>query len=638
MLFRSITRARAVVRPAFAIGGGVALSLAAGCASPLAERSEEELRRSIIRSAERELAEAGGAPEQRTLTRESLANELEIRPEHLEEIDNDYNPQRYFLDGAAVGADNAVDQVSSLLSEDLYGRPQRVVALGLERAVHSAVRRNLALEEARLAPAISEAQAVAAEAAFDWVFFTNLNWTDLDEPSSGAGFLNLSSVTTSQQSVNSTTGLRKQLETGGSFSIQQELVYTDIRASAFGVLPSPNPASAVNYTVALDQPLLRGFGSDVALAQVRLARNAERTAISGLRQTLIETVTEAEQAYWELVRAHRQLVIAAKLLERGEAVRDDIKVRRILDAIQAQVADAIATVESRRGDVLRAQTALRRASDRLKLIINDPDLPVGSEVLLIPTDLAVDEPISYSLVDAIDSAIDNRPELDQAVLRIDDASIREVVADNNRLPSLDFRASATLHGFEDSFDEAYGNSFDNEFLDDFILGLFFEQPIGNRAGEAGFRQRRLERLRSVVGYRRTVQNVVLDVKNALDNVVTNYKLIEQAKTSRIAAAEALRTLGVEKRLTDRGFTVERLDLEFSQQDQLAAAERAEIAALIDYNTSIAELHRAMGTALERNRIEFVVPDANQLERGEWAVDYDVTPRQEAGPVTDPSMP
>jgi outer membrane protein TolC len=155
--------------------------------------------------------------------------------------------------------------------------------------------------------------------------------------------------------------------------------------------------------------------------------------------------------------------------------------------------------------------------------------------------------------------------------------------------------------------------------------LLFEQPIGNRGPEANFRQRRLERLRGVVTYQRVVQDVVLDVKNALDNVVTNYRLIAQAKTSRIAAAEALRTLQVEKQLTDLGYSVERLAVEFTQQEALAAAERAEVLALINYNTAVAELHRAMGTTLARNRINFVVPDANQLTPDERAMNYRVAP-------------
>ncbi|HHN78042.1 MAG TPA: TolC family protein, partial [Phycisphaerales bacterium] len=263
--------------------------------------------------------------------------------------------------------------------------------------------------------------------------------------------------------------------------------------------------------------------------------------------------------------------------------------------------------------VLKAQRALRRASDRLKLLMNDPTLPVGSERLLLPTDDALDEPLAYSLVDEIETAIEHRPEVDTALLDIDDASIRSVVAENGVLPRLDLRVQAAMRGLEEYAGRAYGEIAQNEFLDDFLVGLFFEQPVGNRGPEAEYRRRRLERMRSVIAYRRVVQGIVLEVKNALDDVVTNYRLIDQARAGRIAAAESVRTLLVEKKLTNTGYTVERLNVELTRQDALAAAERAEVRALIDYNTAIARLHRATGTTLERNRINFVVPDTNQLE-------------------------
>ena len=46
-------------------------------------------------------------------------------------------------------------------------------------------------------------------------------------------------------------------------------------------------------------------------------------------------------------------------------------------------------------------------------------------------------------------------------------------------------------------------------------------------------------------------------------------------------------------------------------ERLAQAERDEVAALTDYNISIAELHAALGTALERNKIDFKVPEVDE---------------------------
>lgn len=595
------------------------LALGVGCRGPVSAESEDSLRETVRRSLEIEIEKLDAERSARLLERDSASRALDIKPEYLAEIERSYNPLSY-----PTGAEKR-----AILGEDLVGNPPKTVAVGLRRAVRSTVERNLLIQDATLGPAISEASLTAAESAFDWVFFSDLTWTDRDTPRAAPGFIpGLNQVRDSLQSVQSSTGFRRSLVTGGQFSASNDIVYSDLRATSFGVLPNPNPGTSVSLNFQLDQPLLRGFGSDVGLASVRLSRNAERTAIATLKSSLIATVTETESAYWDLVRAYRELSIVQAQLERGIGVRDDIKARLVLDAVQAQVADAVATVESRKGDLLTAQRSMRRASDRLKALMNDPEFPVGSELLLIPSDHAIDEPIMLSLVEEIRTAVENRPEIDTALLAIDDASIRETVAENGLLPQLDLQAQVSLLGFDQYGDRAYSEIADNEFLDEFVLGLFFEQPIGNRGPEAEFRRRRLERMRTVVAYRRAVQDTVLAVKNAVDDVKTNYRLIEQARASRVAAAEALRTLLVEKELTDRGYTVERLDLELSQQDGLAASERAEVQALIDYNRAIARLAEATGTTLERNRINFVVPDANQIEARERAVSLTAARRGE----------
>lgn len=597
--------------PATALSVGAAGLTLLGCSGPVADRGAADLRHAVLDSLQREIAPIEAERARRTTTRESAAGGLEIRPDYLEEIDRNYNPEHYYADTGGP------DRVSGLLADDLLGQPQKTVSIGLRHAVRSAIDRNLSAQEATLGPAISEATVASAEAAFDWVFYSNLTWQDLDTPQSGPGFIpGLTKTTNASQSVDSASGLRRSMVTGGTFSVENELIYTDQRQSGFGSLPAINPSSSVALTFQFDQPLLQGAGADVGLAQVRIARNAERGSIATLKSQLMQVVTDTETAYWDLVRAHRELIISSKLLERGVEVREDIKARRVLDAVQAQVADAVATVERRKGDVLRARRGLRRASDRLKSLMNAPDLPVGSELLLLPSDSAIDEPVEYSLVDELETAVSKRPEIDQALLAIDDASIRETVANNGTLPSLDLRAQAALRGFDEYAGRAYGGLGRNEFIDEFLFGLFFEQPIGNRGPEAEYRRRRLERMRSTISYRKAVQTVVLDVKNALDDVVTNYKLIEQARASRIAAAESVRTLLVEKELTNAGYSVERLNVEFTRQEALASAERAEVQALIDYNTAIARLHQATGTALERNRINFVVPDLNQIENDE----------------------
>ncbi len=604
-----------------------AVATLAGCSSSkLARETDAELRRSMLNALQREIADAERSEEPRRLGRPAPDTaKLEIRPEHLELIEEKFSTD---ADAARLRESTGAGEnlAAALAGSNLMGQPTQTATVSLDRAVQTAVANNLSAEFARYTPAINQATIVEAEAAFDWLFFGSAAWQDSSIPQASQGFGGSSGVIrNNSEGFTGGLGISRNLTTGGSLSLQHTLGNENIESSFFGGSPTPNPAYSANFEVELNQPLLRGFGDTVSLANIRLARNAERSSVADLRSELIGTITQTERAYWTLVQAYRELIIYTGLLERGEQVRDDIIARRVQDARQAQVADAVARVERRRGDVLRARQNLRRASDTLKRLVNDPALPVGSETLLVPSDISPAEEITVSLLDAITTAVAERPELDQALLSIDDSEIRERVARNARLPRLDLQARARLLGLDDSFDSAYDDSVATRFVDDWLIGAAFEQPIGNRAGEAAFRRARLQRMQSVVGYRNAVQAVVLEVKSALDAVITSHDLIEQSELSRIAQGEALRSLGVEKELTNLGYTVERLNLELNQQESLAQAQIAESRAVIDFNIALADLYAAMGTALERARIDLIVPDANQLEPGESPMDYAVDP-------------
>ena len=595
-----------------------------GCRSPFEKSTEQQLKNAMVHSVQREVDAArmgdGSDPQPIELSTKTDLSKLEIRDDHLAQIQSEFSTEGYSeqLQSSSPG----IDPISSLIGTDLLGRQTVLVPVSLQGAVQASVSGNVDVEFAQYAPAISQAELVQAEAAFDWTLYGSVQGRDSIIPQTGAAGLGTGAVVRPESDAASANlGVRRTLTTGGSLSVEHELGYTNVESSFFGAA-APNPSNASNFVLGYEQPLLDGFGRDRVLSGVYLARNAERSAVAGLKSQLIESASDTERAYWQLVYAYKQVIIRAKLLDRGIEVRDDIKARRVQDARQAQVADAVARVERRRSDLLTAKTALRNASDNLKRLMNDDRMPVGSEILLVPGDASIAETISISLLDAIDSGIMHRPEIEQSILSIDDSTIRENVARNARLPMLNLTAQARLLGLDDSISDGYNDSINNRFVDDWLVGLTFEQPIGNRAGEAGFRQARLERMQSIVGYRRTVQGIVLEVKNALNAVVTNHALISQTTLSRVAQGEALRALIVEKELTNAGYSVERLNLELNQQESLASAEISEALALVNYNSAMVDLHQAMGTTLDRNRIDFIVPDVNQLNPGESVAEFD----------------
>lgn len=501
------------------------------------------------------------------------------------------------MSGADAYTDQTIDAGDSLLTSE----ETPTVRLDLRSAIRKAIENNLDLRVAKLNPQISALQIEQAEAVFDSALFANANFAQLDTPQPPGVIPGLSG---DQQSNNRslTTGIRKDLSTGGRLTAQADVSRNQQSPSFLGVSRFYDS----NLLVQLEQPLLRGFGSDVAEANIELAGIANKADQAALQQSMIELANAVEQTYWQLTAARSTLLVQQRLFDRTVAMRDKLEPRFGFDLLLADLNEVNARVDQRYADVLRAQQNVRTLSDRLKRLINDPDLPVIDETLLDPSDKPADEAITFSLLDQVTTALQARPEIESALLAIDDADVRRVVADNAQLPILNLVASATSSGLDvDSGADALGNTLDFDYID-YALGVQFERPWGNRSAESLFEQRTLQRQRALENYRSQAQLVTLEVKDALRSVGTNYRLIDTTRSQRRASALSLEVAGVQLEKGGRNeaetFTT-RVDRVLARQDALAQAELAEVQALSDYMIAVSDLRRATGTSLKQAGIE-----------------------------------
>lgn len=557
-----------------------------GCESPMQRSDEQALRESMI-AAHRAHLSAVSEGKVIELSREPSDVESELSDERRKELDE--------MSGLRAYKDIKLDPGTDLLGQDAV----RAVRLSLQEAVALAVKNNLDLRIARMTPAISEARIVQAKAVFDATFFTNVNYTKLDTPQPGGVVPGLSG-NTKREDFELSTGIRKPLISGGQVTLQTNLNRNEAIPSVFGV----NKFYDADVLVNLEQPLLRNFGSDLNRSNIVLAQNDRMAEVQQLRQQLLETASQVEQAYWNLAFTQQQLRVRVRLLERSTEDRDRLTERRGYDASPVEITEANSFVESHRADVIRARAEVRDASDQLKRLMNAPSLPLADETVVIPVDQPADEAIEFSLLDLVTTALRQRPEMQIALLDIKDSSVRQRVADNARLPLLNVAASVGWNGVDvDNGGDAYRDLDDGDFID-YILGAQFEMPIGNRSAEGLYRQRQIERRATAVVYQRQAQDVVLQVKTALRNVQTSYELIGATRAARRAAADNLRAIEVQEAsgvaLTPQFLINQKL----STQERLANAEVQEARALSDYHNAIAQLYQSAGTLLERNGIDF----------------------------------
>ena len=508
--------------------------------------------------------------------------------------------------GVGAYAGITPDLSSNLLNED----ETPTVVLDLKSAVRKAIEHNLDLAVARLSPQISQEAIRQAEAVFDTALFASAQYQNLDTPQpAGLGGLGPLSGNTQSDTRSLTTGIRKDLTTGGRVTAQASVTRSQSNPSFF----TDSSFHDADVLLQLEQPLLRGFGNDVAEANIELAGIANQADQANLKLTMLDLALAVEQAYWQLTAARQTLLIQQRLHERTIAMRDKLEPRFGTDLLLADLNEVNARIDQRFADVLRSRRNVRSLSDTLKRLINDPDLPVIGEAILEPADSPADAAISFSLLDQVTTALQKRPEIDTALLAIDDIEVRRVVADNAQLPVLNLVASTTFNGLDSKgATDALGNIGDLDYID-YAVGLEFERPFGNASARSLFEQRTLERQQALKRYRSQAQAVTLEVKDALRSVDTNYQLITATRSQRRASALSLEVAGIQLEQGGRNeaetFTT-RVDRVLARQDALAQAELAEVQALSDYMVSLSELKRATGTILNEAGVEVEDPSSN----------------------------
>ncbi len=580
------------------LGAGAVVLALASCQSPMHQDTGEAQLQQAIESA---VARQGASPippgtPQELRTVQSTPNSVfETLAGRIPELD-------------AIGPQGVNGGLGLDLGPNISGATDPEVQLSLKSAIAAAVRNNLSVQGSRIEQSIAEADVVKAEAAFDAVLLAGSGYQTNSVPpppiNIPGGLNDAFAPDNSQTSLS--TGIQKRLISGGTVAASVNMNYTQQNASIYD--PENYWTNSVNFN--LSQPLLQGFGSDVNEAQIRLARNRDRASVVNLRQTLLNVVEQTEIQYWTVLSSRQQVVAAAWLLKVGSEVRDVLKKRLNFDATVADYALAVAIVEQRKANLIRAWLKSRDESDRLKLLMNDPAVAVGTDSLMVPIDRLCQQPIKYNLRDAIVTAVEQNPSIATAVLRIDDAAIGMLVADNGRLPQLGLIAGVSLsgqdtnNGNDGSMAGAFSEVADANYVS-WLAQLAFSQPIGNRAAEAQYRRARLQRSAAVISYQSAIENAVFEVKTSLRGVTTSYELIDQSRASRLAAAESVRSLAVLEQ-TLAALTPEFLQTKFVAQDRLASSYLAEIESMVNYNTAMARLYNAMGTGLTMNRIEIEV--------------------------------
>jgi outer membrane protein TolC len=508
------------------------------------------------------------------------------------------------------------------------GRP-----ITLQESIALALQNNTTLRIARLNPLSAQAEVRRARSVFDPQLFGNVSKSREVDPVGTISQFTSTSLSTFNQNFNATAGARKTLLSGGQLSLQ----WTNDRIKNNPTIVNQLvPSYVTTLGLSLNQPLLRDFGWRYSLLLVDIAELGQEQAYYQYRAGISDLVNRVVKAYWDFVQAIENVRVEDQGLGFAREVLRQNEGRFNVGALpKTAVLEAQAEVARREALLVRARNERKIAQDNLRAIINYRPKDSAAILMVEPEDAPTVVPYEVDLDRSLKTALERRPEIEAARLDVKGKQLQRKVAENQLLPRLDFAGSIGLNGLggndagipvptpapgspltgfqpNPSALGGYSKSLDLLTNGDFYqysAGAQIEIPIANAQAKADYALAKVNSQRSFLSLQELEENVTLQVKQAVTNLISVREGIDAVRLARETAEENLRN---QKARYDVGLATTKDLLDY--QDRLTQAKAAEVLTLTGYNTALAELRRAEGTLLDSLNI---VVEQSKPEQPPW---------------------
>lgn len=512
--------------------------------------------------------------------------------------------------------------------------------LSLREALSMALENNKDIEVARANVRLAEFDLQGSHGIYDPRINVTSFYERIENPISSflSGGQNGSTIQSDYTGTARLEGLSSKL--GGSYRLD----FSSVRLTTNNEFVALNPQYPTSLSFTYTQPLWRGLKIDAARRQIEIARKNLSLTDAQFRQRAIDTITNVQRAYWDLVFALRSLqvqrdavTVAQTQLEHNQRLVREGQLAPI-DVVAAEA--QISTYEQ---GVFSALEEVSRAENNLKNLIavnKQSEIWAQSIVPSDPVELAIP---NVSLPEALQTAMDNRPELAQANVVKEINQIDQKFFNEQTKPAIDLVGSYGINGLAGSVSTAgvnpftasslqvrqrvdelsalagleplpvvppqtfspdllggYGQSLSNLLANrysNFRVGVQVSLPLRNRTAEANLGHSRVEGERIATQREQLEQNIQVDVRNALQSMRSAESRLRAASATREANEQQFAS---EQRRLDAGQSTTFLVLE--RQTALTTARGLELKAQTDLNKAIADLNRATGNALRANSI------------------------------------
>lgn len=451
-------------------------------------------------------------------------------------------------------------------------------------------------------PLIRKTSIREARGPYDFRVFAEGRLNDLDEPV-GDDLKTGGPLRYEESSKNLEYGIRKKFLTGTEVELKQNIGDMDTNSTYF----NPEDQARAGTYLTIRQPLLKRFGIGYNRTPIDLAGIDHAIAGEELRRDVESHLLEISRAYWGLYLERALLVQKVRLAKRTSKYLAQMKQRAKVDVEPSLLARARSLVNSHELAALQAEYAMLNAQARIRALVNDPELLNASGLEMVTRQLPADTMVDISFDHALQTSLDKRPEVAQAIRQIQSAYLRLERSENELLPDLDLFFQTYVKGLDGDY--RYGTAYDNQFDEggpSYVAGLRFEYPLGNNSAEARNLRKRIEIRQLLHQLDTTVENVLLETRVSYRELVKNYRSMVQSYQIMKADDEEVQALlsRVDYLLANNRPYGEVLYQLMDASERLTDSEELFAKSELTYNYSLYNLYRAMGILVENNRISF----------------------------------
>jgi outer membrane protein len=409
-------------------------------------------------------------------------------------------------------------------------------------------------------------------------------------------------------------GISKFWEYGLNAQLTYSSNHIHVNSQFFALDPFTNGSLDLQIT----QNLLQGFGSAVNTRNIRVQKNNLKISDLQFRQQVITTVSAVLNLYWDLVSFGENVRSRRQSVSTAQQLFDDNKRQVELGSLaEIEVTRAESQLYAAKQDLVIAETNYLQQETVLKNALSRGGVAAaGLEMVrIVPLDrIAMPQADDLKPVDElVKEAGAHRPDVEQSRTNLESNKINLVGIRNGLKPTLQAFAEFTNNGLTGDLNPLVGNAAGLAYLvggygnllaqiarrnyPNYSAGFSLNIPLRNRAAQSDYVTSQLELRQNELNYQKSLNQVRVDVQNAVIG-------LEQARSRYDAALKSRQLQEIALSNDQKKYSLGATAAYQVVQDQrdLATAINSEVQAMANYTHARISLDQALGRTLEVNAV------------------------------------